>query len=246
MPRTTWPPYQTLRPLIHAHLGRPAVVIGGGPSRLAAMPQTPLDAIFISVNAHGCRHFAAAPDPVRRVSYAVACDKLELQLRPYGVPIVGRHMYADYRILASIATSSGMTAAYVARLMGCAPIILVGMDCYEGATYADDPTAKSTGKLLNPKEHAGRWWKLAQSYPGMYRTIGCHHFLQLSMGEYSAAELPYAPVPREQLERELQAVRCEITRPATVLMRTFEPGTVLELARKEVEQLLREKKGRRL
>jgi hypothetical protein len=256
MPRTVWPPYQTLRPLIHRHVGRIAVVMGGGPSMVQAIPHSPLDAVYISVNDHGLRYFKhSAPGDPRRCSYVVACDKVEHRARSdigkkgdgqaWGLPVISRHMWADYRLLCMPAPSSGMTAAYVARLLGCAPIIITGMDLYDGPTYHDDAKAFSTGKHLKPSEHLARWRKMWLKYPGMYRTLGCHKLLQGELGRYDQNEKTPAPVPVDQLIVELQAVRCQIRKPAVVCQREFPPCEI-ELMDREVKDLQKQGKGSRV
>lgn len=255
MPRASWPPYQTLRPLIHAHVGRAAVVMGGGPSMVEAMATAPADALYISVNDHGLRFFKRRADP-RRCSYVVACDKIEKRARfdsrdggdgaPWGLPCISRHMWADYRLLFMPAPSSGMSAAYVARLLGCAPVILTGMDCYAGGTYHDDHKAGSTGRNIRPADHRSRWAKLGVQYPGMYRTIGCDAVLARHFGTYNPEEKPEAPAPAERLIQELRRFRCELKAPAEICQRLFSAGEVLDLMQREVEQLVKEKRATRL
>lgn len=257
MPRTAWPPYRTLRDLIHRHVGVPAVVMGGGPSLQQAIPKAPANAIFISVNDHGVRYFKhVAPQDSRRCSYVVCCDKIEQRARfdarengdgsPWHLPVISRHMWADYRLLFQPAPSSGMAAAYFARLLGCSPIIITGMDLYAGGTYHDNPKALSSGKSIKPGDHRIRWFKLAAQFPAMYRAIGCDDALRDRVGEYDPNESPRPPTSVEFLVAELRRERCEITRQAIVCMREFPPGQVLDLMKREVDHLVKERKGRRL
>jgi hypothetical protein len=256
MPRTSWPPYQTLRPLIHAHVGRTAVVMGGGPTLAEAMKIAPADALYISVNDHGLRFFKRRGDP-RRCSYVVACDKIEKRARfdcrdpgddgqPWGLPVISRHMFADYRLLHLPAPNSGMSGAYFARLLGCAPVIITGMDCYTGGTYHDDPKAGSTGRNIRPADHRSRWTKLGVQYPGMYRTIGCDPVLARHFGTYNPEEKPEAPAPLAQLVQELRRFRCVLKAEATICQRPFKSGQVLDLMQREVEQLMKEKRATRI
>lgn len=247
MPRSSWPPYQTVRPLIHSQVGRMAVIQGGGPTLDAGMALCPGEALYLSVNDHGCKYFLRHPEHPARASYIVACDKIEPRVRLHKLPVFSRHMWADYRILYMPAPSSGMAAAWVARMLGCAPIVILGMDCFSGATYADDPKARSTGHNIPPRVHLQRWRKFAKEFPAQYRVIGCHPELAQILGAYVAGEPAAAPVEREQLETDLRGVRVRITRPGTaVSMRDFEPGTELELGRAEAEAIIKQRKGMRL
>lgn len=241
-----WPPYQTLRPLVYAHAGRPAMIMGGGSSLLEAMKTAPPDAIYFSVNGHGLRYFKQHPADPRRCTYVVACDKTGREYKSQGLPVISRHMFADYRMLTMPAPSSGMSAAWVARIMGCAPIIILGMDCYDGGTYFDDQKAASTGHLIQPTDHLLRWHKMMNAFPAMYRAIGCNDALRKRVGEYDPAEPIEKLAPEEKLVVELQRVRCRLTQDAVICMRPFKAGETLDLMQREFDQLIQQKKVTRL
>lgn len=248
MPRSSWPPYQTVRPLIHSQIGRMAVIQGGGPSLDAGMARCPAGALYLSVNDHGCKYFLRQPThPAGRADFVVACDKIEARVRLHGLPVFSRHMWANFRLLYMPAPSSGMAAAWVARMLGCAPILILGMDCYAGGTYADDPKARSTGHNIPTRVHLQRWRKFLADFPAQYRVIGCHPELAKILGAYDPAEPAAAPVARELLEEDLRAVPIRITRPGTVVsMRPFEPGAEVELGRAEADAIVKQRKGLRL
>jgi len=242
MPRS-WPPYQTLRPLIHRYVGRAAVVMGGGMSLDESMRRTPAAALHISVNGHGCRHFLRHPDPDRRCEYVVACDKIEPEVRPFGLPIVSRHMWADYRLLFMPRASSGMAAAWVARAFGCAPIILVGMDCYVGGTYMDRPDARSTGHSVPLSIHLKRWGELAEMFPAQYRALGGHKEVRKILGAYDPDE-PARPAAVESIDLRGELLRT--TAACTIAAREFPAGVELELMPREAKILADKGKGVRL
>ena len=142
---------KTLHDLSGAHKGRPAVVIGGGPSAPEQLKSCPADALYISANQHGCF--------LRRCDYVYCADAVEerINLRESGVPIISPRPSADYQISEQRFSGSGAMAAYCAWLMGCAPILLVGMDCYQGGTYFHDASAESVGKRIPLHRHLARW-----------------------------------------------------------------------------------------
>lgn len=243
MPRSDWPPYRTVRDLVGFGHGVPAVIMGGGPSLDAAIPQCPSAAIYVSVNAHGCKYFLRHPDPERRVSLIVACDKIESKVKPFGLPMVSRHLFAEFRILFMPAPSSGMTAAWVARLAGCTPIILTGMDLYDGATYADDPTARSNSFTLAPRQHLRRWQQMVSKYPAQYRTVGCSPLLEHLVGRYDQKEPVQAPANREQINSELNGCWLRLAQRQTIRLRDFAAGEILELTRGEAQRITRLRLG---
>jgi hypothetical protein len=245
LPKTrTWPVYRTVRDLVHAHVGKPAVVMGGGPSLPAAIERSPEGAIFLSANEHGCRFFEnSSPGQTTKnvVCLIVALDQIEHKVSRFGVPIVSRHMYADYRLVTPPAKSSGVAAAYIARLMGCAPILLAGMDCYDGATYFDDPKAPSTGRTMDAGGHAMLWREMIGQYPGgQYRVIGGNARLQNLLGMYDPTERPrLPPVAKETLTAEASGIFVEVVRSCTISMRDFRVGERLELNKNEAEKFIK-------
>ncbi len=219
--------------------------MGGGPSIRAAL-QTPEHAIYVSANDHGCRLFAAegAAAGLRSVAYAVACDSIEQRIRAWPVVAVSRHTWADVRIMTSIAPNSGMTAAWFARLLGCNPIILAGMDCYGGGTYFDAESAKSTGRALGKSAHLTRWRALVARYPAQYRVAGAAPELAALLGRYDPDE-PAAPACGADVLHAEAAGRpvCLLT-PSVISRRPFPAGAVLEVSARDFELLSRRRRCR--
>jgi hypothetical protein len=100
-------------------------------------------------------------------------DGSERTLRSFGVPIISvRREDADIRIFEKPTANSGVTAAWAAWVMGCAPIITGGMTCYTGGTYFHDAKAVSSGCAIHLTQHLGRWSKLKEVAPdGMFRAM---------------------------------------------------------------------------
>lgn len=165
-----------LADLIHAHAGRPAFVMGGGDSLPKDLERAPRDCVYISANQHGCF--------LRTCDYIVAIDSwfkkdfktpqgTTMRMRDFGVPVISvRREDADIRMFEKPTSNSGVSAAWVAWVMGCAPILIGGMDCYTGGTYFHDPKAQSSGRSVHLTQHLGRWAKLPQVAPdGMFRVM---------------------------------------------------------------------------
>lgn len=255
--RRPWPVYRTLEPLIHTRIRRPAIIIGGGESIVTALPKCPADAVHIGVNDHGARYLKDNPQLGRALDLIVACDKIEERARddiglpgmkrdgrPWGVPCVSMHPWADYRMLYMTGTTSGMAAAFVARLMGCTPVYLVGMDLYRGGrSYHDAPSARTTGFNASELEHLKRWYAYAQRYTHAYVPIDCHPGLAERLRTAGCDPSDRAIIPRERLVAELQISRIRLARDLLIDMRPFKAGEVVEVSRKEAHNLVRDKKA---
>jgi hypothetical protein len=228
--------------------------MGGGESLSACVHLFPPNAVHFSVNDHGCRLMRHTLKIARLPDYVVACDKIEqrvrFDIRPPGtgaawdVPVIGRWGWADYRMLFSVAPNSGVAAAWAARLMGCAPIILAGMDLYQGPTYFDDANAYSGGRSIPPQDHRPRWWTLAEHYPAMYRMLGGDAALASRLGVYAPDEpVRLPPPPVHQLALELERYRIRLLMNSTIAMRDFAAGAVVDVAKRERDKLVKERRA---
>lgn len=137
--------------------GKPALVIGGGPSVLKDLPRLNLvPDLVISANEHGMRQDRFKVDLITNVDkiHCLAKIPMEQHLRPFGVPIVNRHSWADYRLPDwTMAGNTGMQAIALAALLGANPVIVVGIDM-SGPNYFHDKGAKAP-KGLNQKIRRG-------------------------------------------------------------------------------------------
>jgi len=140
--------------------------MGGAPSLPRDLDQISvwrerMNPVYLSANDHAFK----LPAPV---DYIVACDNIEPRLRPYGRPIVGPRHWADFRVLHQVVSNSGALACMVAWAMGCSPIVVCGVELYQGGTYFHDEHAKSMGKTATVKQHLRRWSMLVDAYAGAF------------------------------------------------------------------------------
>jgi hypothetical protein len=123
---------QDLREL---HAGRPGGVLGGGPSLPGDLERLPEGCILISVNQHALRLVTA--------DYLVFLDdprrSLEVQdvLREFqGVQVSRRRGWGNVQLGGEcprwLGQYSGHVAAWLADWLGCDPVLLCGMDLYQG------------------------------------------------------------------------------------------------------------------
>lgn len=151
--------------------GLPILVVGGGPSapeQLRKLGSRVQDMVIISANAHAWG-LGLAPD------YTFCKDHLHTEtkapmegmLRAYNRPIVTTHYWADYRAARwPIQGNSGMHAIGLAALMGGNPIVPIGIDCFQGATYFHSPTSRNVSLGRPPGYWKGRMDRLAGRLDG--------------------------------------------------------------------------------
>jgi hypothetical protein len=129
-----------MMPLIrmrNRHLGRPAVILGGGPSLPSDLARVPENAVWIGINHHVLElprlpeylvfqddpnqhpHLRAAFDACCKTSIVVSRQMLWTQVDVRGEP------WWDSGFSSSLATWLGC-------FMGCDPVLLAGMDLYQG------------------------------------------------------------------------------------------------------------------
>lgn len=236
-----------MRELVHAHVGRTAIVMGGAPSLPAELERCPPDALYLSANDHGAKLLEERYG--RRCDFIVALDDIRDRLVRWGAPIVSRYFWADYRILKFQLRDGGhnsaMAAAWLARLMGCAPILVTGVACYSaGGTYWHAPKAMSNGFTATPRQHRARWRTFAQLHPGMYRLVGPGALSEVFV-PFDPRESPEPPPPREVLEQQLTGLTCEVLGERLQIRgRTFARGELVELDRDEAHGRAAKKKVR--
>lgn len=112
--------------------GRPAAVLGGGPSLPADMAKLPPDCVLIAVNHHAlllCQPefmvYNDHPDNFSELAAALKDDRI-IRVSPEPTS----HIEFDVDVWTGFYSSN--TAAWFALWMGCDPVILCGMDCYQG------------------------------------------------------------------------------------------------------------------
>jgi hypothetical protein len=192
--------------------------MGGGESLPAQLSRCPGrdSAVYLSANEHGAKLVGC--------DYIVALDKIADKIRPFGIPIVTRHLYGDYRILKAPMPDSGNAAAWIARLLGCRPIYIAGVDLFGG--YWHDAAAQSNRNVLPLEDHLRRWRFLFAKYPADYRPLGG------PLVQHAIAGVVDARIPsRDELESEIAGVVIEFTSalPSMLRGRSFEKGELAEL-----------------
>lgn len=141
--------------------GRPAAVLGGGPSLPDDIARLPSECLMIAVNYHGFHHL-----PAGRVHYMVYNDTPETN--PLQVEAVRKHMAVHvspepstdvlFDVPVWTGSFSSNTAAWFALWMGCDPVILCGMDCYQGPVKHCEPSTYDSPMFWFPLDFYIRPW----------------------------------------------------------------------------------------
>jgi hypothetical protein len=154
------------------HKGQPAVILGGGPSLPEDLKRVPSEAVLFAVNDHAF-HIGIRPD------YMVTMDDpsikpalYELATKPAGYLRVNellQYTDIDMRGVDRPDARSGIFAAWLAIFLGCRPILLTGMDLYQGAVkYCHNRDEFMGHKYIfdEPMETHLRDWRKLQRYWG--------------------------------------------------------------------------------
>jgi hypothetical protein len=212
--------------LFHRWEGRPILVIGGGPSVLRDLPllkEAP--ACVISANEHGFKQNFFPVDLITNVDkrHCLLKEPMEKILRPYGVPIVNRHSWADYRLPDwTMAGNTGMQAIALAATLGASQVIVTGIDMWcTGRVYFHDRDAKAP--KLKHKAPVSAMRRRVKERVNPLRAFCTGANIRPMSGaltqwfkQYDPAEVlkPARPVGyRLRLEDECTEVLCEVTNP---------------------------------
>lgn len=200
--------------LVHRHIGRPGVAIGGGISLPWQYERVShFNAVHVAANQHA--HVMGY-----RFDYVVAVDPdMPAKLREFGKPVISmatRRKHADYLIFSDGFNQSGVEAARVLWLMGCVPILPIGIDCFKGGTYCHDEKAKSSGTGSSVEQHLRKWQKLKDVCRGAaFRSMGGP--LDSLFPRYDPEETRFTIPSREDLLREVCGVIVEVRDPRDFL-----------------------------
>src|SRR3989304_1509576 len=114
------------------YAGRPAAVLGGGPSLIEDMKKLPAGCILIAVNYHAflfCQpDFMVYNDQPQSTPELLAAVNEAKAIRVSPEPSSD----IDFDVEVWTGFYSSNTAAWFASWLGCDPVILCGMDCYQG------------------------------------------------------------------------------------------------------------------
>ena len=131
------------------HSGRSAVILGGGPSLPKHIKTILDDAVVFGVNFHASR--------IVDCDYIVFNDEHTIKqvenLKGRKISRWGRDVIQD----APRGLISGVLALRAAKMMGCAPIILMGFDCYENKGHFYNLAAELLGNSISVQKHVDRW-----------------------------------------------------------------------------------------
>lgn len=234
-----------------AHYEAAAVVIGGGPSAPASLERLKLaglePAVVLSANEHGFHQ------DVFPVTHSVCCDgqhgekhvKMEKLLHALGphAPIITPGHFGDYRLPEwNVATNTGLTAIAVAVFMGCAPVIVVGIDFYRwgggknAGTYFHDPKAVSNS---NTKREVN----FTSQIQALQQCVGARAPVRPMSGKLLEHYPPWMPhervrpalPPKAKYLRSLPTciVQCRPFPPFSFKLMNVEPGRVFPMSPNE-------------
>jgi ubiquinone/menaquinone biosynthesis C-methylase UbiE len=176
------------------HRGATFIVLGGGSSLGPQMAGAP-PALRISANEHGC---CWGP-----CDYVSAMDDIADKVRPFGLPVIGRHRdTCDYLAQPFPGVHwTGAQAVYHAYVMGAHLVLLAGMDLYQ------DLLPRTPGGRQTPLEtHLEAWQVIKDKLPVAVRALGGP--LVDVFGMYDPAEVVPAPGPLPRIEPASRVETC--------------------------------------
>lgn len=140
--------------------GRPGAVLGGGPSLQSDYERLPPNCVLIAVNYHAAaigikpQYMVYNDDPESDpILWQSAKDFDGLRVSP--------HSSSDIEFDVEVWTGfySSNTAAWFALWLGCDPVFLCGMDCYQGDAVYCHPTQMDVPVFHYPLEMHLRPWR---------------------------------------------------------------------------------------
>jgi len=142
-----------------AHKGSPAAVLGGGPSLPADIARLPSDCLLIAVNYHALHY--VEPDYMVYNDAPSTNPLMEQAVKEHRTIHVSPEPSSDVVFdVESIWTGffSSNTAAWFALWLGCNPVILCGMDMYQGAVKHCPPSTYHSPMFDYPLDFYMRPW----------------------------------------------------------------------------------------
>lgn len=142
------------------YTGRAAAVLGGGPSLVSDLKKLPEGCVLIAVNYHGLYHC----DHIDFMVYNDAPETNPLQenaVREHRTVHVSPEPSSDVLFdVDHVWTGhfSSNTAAWFALWLGCDPVILCGMDCYQGDVKHCYPSTYDSPVFHFGLDHYTRPW----------------------------------------------------------------------------------------
>lgn len=171
------------------YAGRPAAVLGGGPSLPRDMALLPIGCVLIAVNHHALQ--VCKPDFMVYNDHPDPADAPELMeaIQSTTAIRVSSEPSSDVVFDVEVWTGfySSQTAAWLALWLGCEPVILCGMDLYQGErTYFHD--YEDRPHFHYPLEHHLNPWveEAKNKLPGWQRVRAMSGPLVGLFGRYDA------------------------------------------------------------
>lgn len=151
-------PLSTLKDKYH---GRPAAVLGGGPSLPEDLKRVPKDAVMIAVNYHAFYHLDRTPDFMVYNDVPSTNPLQEQAVNEHKTVHVSPEPTSDVVFDVPVWTGffSSNTAAWFALWLGCDPVILCGMDCYQGPVKHCPPSDYHSEMFEMPLDFYTRPWR---------------------------------------------------------------------------------------
>jgi hypothetical protein len=170
---------------LHNITRRPGAVLGGGPSLMKDLKRVPPGAVMISVNYHALQLVRAEclvfMDDSRRYR-----AMLEATLNYRGIKVSPLREWTDVDLSGADwwhGNFSSHLATWLACFLGCDPVLLCGMDCYQGERSADaDPRDNAYNTPL--VEHLKGWQEALQKCPNADRIKAVSGPLTQLFGKY--------------------------------------------------------------
>ena len=127
-----------LEDYLDLHAGEPGAILGGGPSLIDDLTEVPRGVVAFGINRHAAM--------LRPVDYTVVYDQrddlADLRRPSYAGTVItpyddNSEVVLPDRMLGDakrgrMMASTGCAALWLAEYMGCSPIWLCGMECYQG------------------------------------------------------------------------------------------------------------------
>lgn len=142
----------------NVYAGKPAAVLGGGPSLPGDLARLPANCLLIAVNEHAF-HICKPEFMVYNDQPDSSPGLLEAVRQAKAVrvsPDPSSDILFDVPVWTGFYSSN--TAAWFAGWMGCDPILLCGMDCYQGDQVYFHPSQADCPTYHYPLDHHIRPW----------------------------------------------------------------------------------------
>ena len=138
--------------------GRPAAVLGGGPSLPDDLARLPADCVLIAVNYHAA--YLCKPDFMVYNDHPGSDQALRAAVKLAEAVRVSPEPTSDILFDVDVWTGfySSNTAAWFALWLGCNPVILCGMDMYQGERVYFHPYSHDAPSFHYPLDHHIRPW----------------------------------------------------------------------------------------